>query len=107
MSQRSHAVETWKLPREVGNHQVSKLCSAQQHVLFGTQAEWPGILSCSETSEHSFPLSSLISSLCLLHHLNFRHCIVYSTVDHKNDICKSHTINDAQCGAQQAQQAQL
>ena len=44
--------------------------STCSHVLLGTGAEWPGILYCSETSEHSFLLSSFIPSLRLLRHLN-------------------------------------
>ena len=47
---------------------------AQQHVLFGTRAEWPGIISHSETSECSFlSISSsscaTTSILCLTCHL--------------------------------------
>ena len=73
---------------------------------------WSGpILYCSETSEHSFPLSLFIPSLCLLRHLTIRHIVIYSTVDHNNDVCQSHAISDAQHEAQQvqceAQQAQL
>ena len=34
----------------------TQLCMCS-HVLFGTGAEWPGILYCLETSEHSFPPS--------------------------------------------------
>ena len=82
VSQWAH-VSTWRVVSQMRSWEYLNSCMCS-HVLFGTRAEWPSILSRSETSEHSFLLSSLISSLRhLLHHLAFRQLVLISILDQK------------------------
>jgi hypothetical protein len=52
-------------PNETAGVSECRVVYRTVHVLFGTGAEWPSIIYCSDTPEHSFPLSSHMSRTCI------------------------------------------